>query len=98
VVRIQAIADDVIHSWAVPSLGIKIDAVPGRLNETWVRIDRPGFYFGQCSQLCGINHSTMPIEIEAVSKEDFAAWVEQNAQKSSSASPLRLAAASIARD
>ncbi|HIJ38196.1 MAG TPA: cytochrome c oxidase subunit II [Rhodospirillaceae bacterium] len=82
-VRIQTTADDVIHSWAVPALGLKIDAFPGRLNETWVRIDRPGRYFGQCSQLCGINHGFMPIDIEAVSKEQFAAWVSQHQTKQS---------------
>lgn len=74
-VRIQTTADDVIHSWSVPSLGVKIDAFPGRLNETWVKIEKPGFYYGQCSQLCGINHGFMPIEIEAVSPDQFTAWV-----------------------
>jgi cytochrome c oxidase subunit 2 len=95
IIRIQTTADDVIHSWSVPALGVKIDAFPGRLNETWTRIDRPGIYYGQCSQLCGINHGFMPIEIEAVSKEDFAAWVEQNqSKKSSSAGQSLFAAAS----
>lgn len=85
-VRIQTTADDVVHSWSVPSLGVKIDAFPGRLNETWVRIDRPGIYFGQCSQLCGINHGFMPIEVEAVTKDQFTAWVDsQTKQKSSAA-------------
>ncbi len=62
VIRIQVIGDDVIHSWGVPSLGVKIDAVPGRLSETWVRIDKPGTYYGQCSQLCGINHGFMRLK------------------------------------
>ena len=75
-VRIQLTAADVIHSWAVPSLGVKRDAVPGRLNETWLRIDKPGTYFGQCSELCGYGHGFMPIEIKAVTKEEFAKWVE----------------------
>lgn len=96
-VRIQTTADDVIHSWAVPALGLKTDAFPGRLNETWVRIDRPGLYFGQCSQLCGVNHGSMPIEIEAVSKEQFAAWVAQHQAKQSKAEPPAAALADASR-
>jgi cytochrome c oxidase subunit 2 len=67
----------VLHSWGVPSLGIKLDTVPGRLNETWDEISREGVYYGFCSELCGVNHSYMPIAIEAVSEDDFNAWVEQ---------------------
>jgi cytochrome c oxidase subunit 2 len=94
-VRIQTTADDVIHSWSVPSLGVKIDAFPGRLNETWVKIEKPGLYFGQCSQLCGINHGFMPIEVEAVSKEQFAAWLRsQSKQTSWSTGPAQVADAS----
>ena len=93
VIRVQATADDVIHSWSLPAFGVKIDAVPGRLNETWFKAERPGMYYGQCSQLCGINHGFMPIQIEAVSKEDFDAWVAQAAQKSSSAATSQLASA-----
>jgi cytochrome c oxidase subunit 2 len=100
VVRIQTTADDVVHSWSVPALGVKIDAFPGRLNETWVRVDRPGFYYGQCSQLCGINHGFMPIEVEAVPAEQFAAWLQQNQtkQKSSSAGLPAVADASQMRN
>lgn len=76
-VRIQLTAADVIHSWAIPALGIKRDAVPGRLNETWVNIDKVGTYYGQCSELCGVGHGFMPIEIKAVTKEEFAQWVEK---------------------
>jgi cytochrome c oxidase subunit 2 len=75
-IRILTTAADVIHSFSVPSFGVKIDAVPGRLNETWVRIEKPGFYYGQCSQLCGQNHGFMPIEVHAVPKAEFAAWAE----------------------
>jgi len=74
-IQILMTGGDVIHSWAMPALGIKIDAMPGRLNETWVRINKPGTYYGQCSELCGKDHSYMPIEVRAVSKEDFQAWV-----------------------
>lgn len=69
-------ASDVIHSWTVPSFGVKMDAVPGRLNETWFEVDQPGTYYGQCSELCGKDHAFMPIAVEVVSREDFAKWVE----------------------
>ena len=74
-IQILVTSADVIHSFAVPSLGLKTDAIPGRLNETWVRITKPGIYYGQCSELCGKDHAYMPSEIHAVSKEDFAKWV-----------------------
>ncbi|MGY9005316.1 MAG: cytochrome c oxidase subunit II [Alphaproteobacteria bacterium] len=73
-IRVLVTANSVLHAWAVPALGVKIDAVPGRMNETWVRITKPGVYYGQCSELCGINHGFMPIAINAVSKADFAKW------------------------
>ena len=76
-IRVLTTASDVIHSWAMPALGVKMDAVPGRINETWLRIERPGVYYGQCSELCGDYHAFMPIKIEAVSKEDFEAWTKQ---------------------
>lgn len=75
-IQILLTAADVIHSWAVPAFGVKRDAVPGRTNETWVRITKPGTYYGQCSELCGKDHAFMPIEIKAVTKEEFARWVE----------------------
>lgn len=76
-VQILVTAADVIHSFAVPAFGIKTDAVPGRTNETWVRITKPGVYYGQCSELCGKDHAFMPIEIHAVTKEEYAAWLEK---------------------
>ena len=79
-IRILLASDDVIHNWAMPSFGIKIDTVPGRTNETWVRIDKEGTYYGQCSELCGVNHGFMPIAVKAVSKEAFKAWTVE-AQK-----------------
>ena len=75
-ILIQVTAADVIHSFAMPAFGIKTDAVPGRLNETWVRITKPGTYYGQCSEICGINHAYMPIEIRAVPRDQFDAWLE----------------------
>ncbi len=74
-IRVLLTANAVIHAWAVPALGIKTDTVPGRINETWMRVTKPGLYYGQCSELCGINHGFMPIALEAMSKEDFAKWV-----------------------
>ena len=94
VVRVQVTGADVIHAFAMPAFGVKIDAVPGRLNETWFKAETTGTYYGQCSQLCGINHGFMPIQVEVVSKEDFDAWVAQTAQKTSSAATSQLASAS----
>jgi len=74
-IKVQITSSDVIHAWAIPALGIKKDAVPGRLNEIWMYIEKPGTYYGQCSELCGILHAFMPIEIKAVSKENFKKWV-----------------------
>lgn len=76
-VRLLMTADDVIHAWRIPAFGVMKDAVPGRLHESWVRIEKEGVYYGQCSELCGVNHAYMPIVVEAVSKEKFAAWAEQ---------------------
>lgn len=75
-IRIMVTGGDVLHSFAMPAFGIKIDAVPGRINETWVRITKTGNYYGQCSELCGIGHGFMPIAIKAVSKEDYKTWTE----------------------
>jgi cytochrome c oxidase subunit 2 len=76
-VHVLVTATDVLHAWAVPAFGVKIDAVPGRINEIWFRIEEPGIYYGQCSELCGDYHGFMPIMVEAVSKDEFEAWTEQ---------------------
>lgn len=76
-IEFHVTAADVLHSFAVPAFGVKVDAVPGRLNETWTRIEKPGVYYGQCSELCGKGHAYMPIEIHAVSKKEFEAWVKE---------------------
>ena len=81
VVRVQVTAEDVIHSFSVPAFGIKIDAIPGRLNQTWFKANRTGVFYGQCSQLCGIDHSFMPIEVHVVSQPDFDAWVASKQPK-----------------
>ena len=76
-VRVIVTAADVLHAFAMPAFGLKMDAVPGRLNETWFKAEKTGTYYGQCSELCGIRHAFMPIRIEVVSKADFALWVEE---------------------
>jgi cytochrome c oxidase subunit 2 len=82
-VIVQVKAADVIHDWAVPSFGIKIDAVPGRLQKTWFRAERTGMFYGQCSELCGRNHAFMPIAIRVVTDEDFAAWLDSHKKSAS---------------
>ena len=72
---------DVIHSFAVPSLGIKVDAIPGRLNQAPVLINRRGVFYGQCSEICGSDHSFMPIVKEGVSQEKFISWIEQKQEE-----------------
>ncbi len=74
-VRVLVTSNDVIHAFAVPAFGVKEDAIQGRVNETWFNVDTPGIYYGQCSELCGVNHAYMPIEIHAVSREEFDAWI-----------------------
>lgn len=81
-IRIIATAGDVIHSWAVPSLGIKMDCIPGRLNQTSMLIQREGVYYGQCSELCGIWHGFMPIVVEAVSLEKYLSWLNEQLENS----------------
>jgi cytochrome c oxidase subunit II len=75
-IRIIVTASDVIHSWAIPSFGQKVDAIPGRLNEDWFKIDNAGVYYGQCSELCGKDHAFMPITVRAVPEAEFNSWVE----------------------
>jgi cytochrome c oxidase subunit 2 len=76
-IRILTTGQDVIHSFFVPSLGVQKYTIPGRTLETWIRADRPGVFYGQCNQICGVNHSFMPIEVRAVPREEFNAWTEQ---------------------
>jgi cytochrome c oxidase subunit 2 len=80
VVRVLVTSTDVIHSWFMPALGVQEYAVIGRTNYAWMQIDRPGTFYGECNQICGLNHPFMPIEVKAVSKEDFAKWLA-DAQK-----------------
>ena len=84
VVRVLITSTDVIHSWFVPSAGVQEYAMPGRTNEAWFKFERPGVYYGQCNQICGINHPFMPIEIRAVSADDFTKWAADAKKKFSS--------------
>jgi cytochrome c oxidase subunit 2 len=86
VVRVQTTGADVIHAFAVPAFGIKIDSIPGRLNETWFKATKTGMFYGQCSELCGKDHAFMPIAVRVVSDQEFAAWVE-TAKKKYAANP-----------
>jgi len=81
VVRIQTTGADVIHAFAVPAFGIKIDSIPGRLNETWFKATKTGMFYGQCSELCGKDHAFMPIAVRVVSDQEFATWVESAKKK-----------------
>jgi cytochrome c oxidase subunit 2 len=100
VVKVLTTGADVIHSFAIPSFGIKIDAIPGRINETWFKAEREGMYYGQCSELCGKDHAFMPIAIHVVSDREYTAWLEQAKKKyatDDSVRPTAIAAAG-ARD
>lgn len=80
-VRVEVTGSDVIHSWAMPAFGVKTDAIPGRLNETWFKATQEGVYYGQCSELCGVDHGFMPIELHVVSQEEFDKWVADSKAK-----------------
>ena len=81
VVKVLITANDVLHAWALPSFGVKRDAVPGRINETWFKADRTGTFYGQCSELCGIKHAFMPITVNVVSQEEYVKWLKEAKQK-----------------
>ena len=91
VVRVQVTGADVIHSFAVPAFGIKIDAIPGRLNETWFKATKTGMFYGQCSELCGRDHAFMPIAVRVVSDQEFSEWVE-TAKKKFASNPANMLA------
>ncbi len=99
VVRVQVTGADVIHSFIVQSLGVRMDAVPGRLNETWFKAEREGIYYGECSKLCGKDHSFMPIAIRVVSQDKYEAWLQDAKKKFASTSDGRVnvAATSLQR-
>lgn len=86
-IRVIVTASDVIHDWAIPAFGVKMDGIPGRLNETWFKVEKTGIYYGQCSELCGIKHAFMPIAVEVVSEQKFKEWLVK-AKKEFAANPV----------
>ncbi len=94
-VRLLVTAADVIHSWAMPSFGVKMDAVPGKINEVWFRVNKTGTYYGQCSELCGIRHAFMPIRVEVVSQKKFKAWLKEAQREYGAAFPHTIKLANI---
>lgn len=91
-IRVIVTASDVIHNWAIPAFGLKMDAVPGRLNEAWFRATKTGKFYGQCSELCGKDHSSMPIVVTVVSEDEFAQWVDKAKEEFAAApAPTRVA-------
>jgi cytochrome c oxidase subunit II len=92
-IRILFTANDVIHAWTIPAFGVKLDNMPGRINETWMRVTKEGRYYGQCSELCGIDHSYMPIVVDVVSKEKYAEWVAKEKQTAEGPAATQLASA-----
>ena len=81
VIRVYVTGTDVIHSWFIPSFGVQEYAIVGRLNETWMKVEHPGVYYGQCNQICGVNHAFMPIKVEAVAKDEFQRWLTDAKKK-----------------
>ena len=96
VIRVETTGADVIHSFAVPAFGIKIDAIPGRLNETWFKATKTGMYYGQCSELCGKDHAFMPIAVRVVTDQEFASWIDAAKKKYASSRPDAFASAADA--
>ena len=81
VVKVLITANDVLHAWALPSFGVKRDAVPGRINETWFKAEKVGTYYGQCSELCGIKHAFMPITVKVVTEDEYEDWLSEAKEK-----------------
>jgi cytochrome c oxidase subunit 2 len=94
-VRVLVTGADVIHAFAVPAFGVIIDAIPGRVNETWFKIERPGVYYGSCRELCGVDHAFMPIEVHAVSQSEFDAWVASKHGTTAAPTPTQTAASAL---
>jgi cytochrome c oxidase subunit 2 len=95
VIELDVVSQDVIHSYSVPSFGVKIDAIPGRLNKYWFKAEREGIYYGQCSNICGIDHAFMPINVRVMSQSDYEAWLVEAKKQFASLERVRLAAAPL---
>lgn len=94
-IRFLVTSTDVVHSWWVPTLGVKRDAIPGFIHEAWTRIEEPGIYRGQCAELCGVNHGFMPIVVQAVSEEEYQVWLQQQSQKNAPTTEKNLSRKSL---
>ena len=92
-VRVITTAADVLHSFSLPAMGIKMDAIPGRVNEIWFRAERTGLFYGQCTELCGRDHAFMPIAVRVVTDEEFARWVEDAKKRFAADEPATRVAA-----
>ena len=97
VVEVDVVSQDVIHSFSVPSFGVKIDAIPGRLNKYWFKAEREGMYYGQCSNICGIDHAFMPINVRVMSQQDYDAWLVEAKKQYASSDRVDLAAAPVVK-
>jgi cytochrome c oxidase subunit II len=97
VVELDVVSQDVIHSFSIPSFGVKIDAIPGRLNKTWFRAEREGIFYGQCSNICGIDHAFMPINVRVLSQPDYEAWLAQAKKQFAASDLIDVAAATRAQ-
>jgi cytochrome c oxidase subunit II len=95
VIELDVVSQDVIHSFSVPSFGVKIDAIPGRLNKYWFKAEREGFFYGQCSNICGIDHAFMPINVRVLSQQDYEAWLVQAKKQFATVDGVDLAAAPL---
>ena len=95
-ITVQVTASDVIHAWKIMSFGVHQDGVPGRLAELWFKPEKEGVYFGQCSELCGLNHSYMPIVVKVVSEEEYEAWLKRSSEKFASINGDRKHAIAVA--
>ena len=95
VIELDVVSQDVIHSFSVPSFGVKIDAIPGRLNKYWFKAEREGFFYGQCSNICGIDHAFMPINVRVLNQKDYEAWLVQAKKQFATADGVDLAAAPL---
>jgi cytochrome c oxidase subunit II len=95
VIEVDVTSQDVIHSFSAPSFGVKIDAIPGRLNKAWFKAEREGFFYGQCSNICGIDHAFMPVNVRVVSQQDYDAWLIEAKKEFASADRVDLAAAPL---
>ena len=96
-IEVDVVSQDVIHSFSMPSFGVKIDAIPGRLNKAWFKADQEGVFYGQCSNICGIDHAFMPIDVHVLSQEAYQAWLVEAKKQFAPADGVEIAAAPVVK-